>query len=443
MQYPHPESCSAALYRRAQEVLPGGNSRLTVYHPPYPLYMVSGSGCRITDVDGVERIDCVNNMTSLIHGHGHPETLTAVRAQVERLLTVAAPTEPEIELAELLCGRLAGVDQIRFLNSGTEAVMFAIRAARAFTGRAKVAKAEGAYNGAYDPMATGVLAHAPGWGEASAPTTMADGLGISPAAVSETVTFPFNDIESTRAILEANAQDLAAVVLCPLPSRMRFPKASRDYVDMLSETCARLGILLIFDEVMAFRLGYHGAQGEWGVKPDLTAMGKIIGGGFPAGAVGGRREVMAVFDHGLGKPFVLHGGTFNANPVTMTAGLATLKAWTPEEVSRLSALGERLRQGFRGILRRSNVPGLVMGEASFAFLGLGESGGPIRNMRDFACRSFDPQMNGAFHAAMLNAGVVFAEGGAFILSTAMDEAVIDHVLDAASFCIDRLQRQAA
>jgi glutamate-1-semialdehyde 2,1-aminomutase len=423
--------------------MPAGNSRLTVYHAPYPLYMASGDGCRVTDVDGVERIDCVNNMTSLVHGHRHPPTLEAVRAQIERLLTVAAPTEPEIELAEILCERLAGVDQIRFLNSGTEAVMFAIRAARAFTGKAKVAKAEGAYNGASDHMATGVLAHAPGWGEASAPTTMPDGLGISPGAVAETVTFPFNDIENTRAILEAHAEDLAAVVLCPLPSRMRFPKASRDYVAMLSETCARLGILLIFDEVMAFRLGYHGAQGEWNVKPDLTAMGKIIGGGFPAGAVGGRRDVMAVFDHMRGEPFVLHGGTFNANPVTMTAGVATLKAWTPQEVTRLNGLGERMREGFRQLLRQTNVPGLVMGDGSFVFLGLGDSGGPIQNMRDFASRSLDAELNRAFHSAMLNAGIVFAEGGTFILSTAMDDAVIDHVVTEAGRCIEDLHRQAA
>lgn len=428
--YPDANSKSAQLFERARAVMPAGNSRLTVYHAPYPIYLERAEGCRVTDVEGVTRIDCVNNMTALIHGHRPPKVMAAVRDQMNRMLAAGSPTPSEIQLAEILCARLPGVDQIRFANSGTEAVMFAIRAARAFTGRAKVAKAEGAYNGAYDPMASGVLAREPLWGDAAAPTTVPDGLGLSPAALSEVVTFPFNDIENTRTLLCKHGSELAAVVLDLAPSRMRFVEADRDFVRMIRQVCDEQGIVLIVDEVMSFRLHFGGSQTLWDITPDLTALGKIIGGGFPVGAIGGSREIMAVFDHLSGGEFVLHGGTYNANPITMTAGAATLEQWTEAEVTRLNSLGERLREGFRRELRASNVPGLVQGLGSLCFIGLGESGRPIRDMRDFASRAFDSALNGRFFRAMLNHGVMHSEGGTFILSTAMDENTIDEILDA-------------
>lgn len=442
MSFPDPQSRSAHLFERARRVMPAGNSRLTVAQSPYPIYIDRAEGCRVWDVDGVERIDCVNNMTSLIHGHRHPAVSKALAEQADRVWTVAAPTEPEIRLAEILVERLPAMDQVRFCNSGTEAVMFATRAARAFTGRNKLAKAEGAYNGAYDPMATGVMAHAPEWGDAKAPRTMRDGLGIADSAVEEVVTFPFNDVEATRDILRARGGEIAAVVLCTLPSRMKYPQATPDFVHMLREVCTEQGILLLFDEVMSFRLGYHGSQGVWGVEPDLTAMAKIIGGGLPIGAFGGRREVMDVFDHTVGGPFVLHGGTYNANPLSMAAGAAAMEAWTPAEVDRLNALGERFREGMRGVLRRSNVAGVVGGMGSLCFVGLGDSGGPIRDLRDYLSRSFNTAMNGAFYRSMLNRGVMFSDGGIFILSTAMDEAVVDHILEASEGALQSLDPAA-
>lgn len=443
MSYPNSASRSARLFERAKAIIPGGNTRLAIFQSPYPLYMQSGEGCYITDVDGVTRIDCVNNMTSLIHGHRPPAVMAAVRRQIESLLTVAAPTESEIELAEVLCARLAGVEQVRYCNSGTEAVMFGIRAARAFTGRAKVAKVEGAYHGSYDPMATGTSVKPSNWGDPREPATVPDGKGISPAAVSEVVTLPFNNVNATLALLEKHARDLAAVVLDLMPARLRYACATHDYVAMIRECCDRLGILLILDEVISFRLGYNGAQAEWQVVPDLTAMGKVIGGGFPIGVLGGRREVMAVFDQLHGPDFVMHGGTFNANPVSMTAGIATLAAWTRPEVERLDALGARFREGMEEVLRASRVPGAVGGKGSLCFAGLGAAGGPIRSFRDLIDRGFNAKMHTAFRIGMLNAGVFVLEGGAFVLSTPMDDSVIDEILEKAQFCLRDLSQHAA
>jgi glutamate-1-semialdehyde 2,1-aminomutase len=431
MIYPDPTSRSAQLYERAKKVMPAGNSRLTVAMSPYPIYIERGEGYRVWDVDGVERIDCVNNMTSLIHGHRHPDVSEALAKQAAKVWTVAAPTEPEIGLAEILTARVSGVDKVRFCNSGTEAVMFAIRAARAFTGRSKVAKAEGAYNGASDPMATGVMAHAPGWGDSKAPVTMRDGIGVAESAVEEVITFPFNDIDATRDLLRAHGSELAAVVLCPLPSRMKYPIASPEFAAMLREVCTEQGIMLILDEVMSFRLGYGGSQDILTTQPDIVAFAKIIGGGLPVGAFGGRSDIMDVFDHTQGKAFVLHGGTYNANPLSMAAGEAALKAWTPSEVERLNGLGERFRDGMRTLLRNSNIAGVVGGAGSLCAAGLGDSGGPIQNYRDYVSRTFDPNLNGAFYRGMLNRGVMFSEGGIFILSTPMTEDTIDHILDTA------------
>jgi glutamate-1-semialdehyde 2,1-aminomutase len=423
-----PATKSKQLFERAQRVLPGGNTRLSVFFAPHPLYAVSGQGCRIVDADGVERIDCVNNMTTLIHGHSHPAIVKAVQDAAGRLMAAAAPTEVEIELAEELCARVPSVEKIRYAASGTEAVMFAIRAARAFTGRNLVAKAEGLYNGAYDPMLTGVSPSPESWGPAEAPATVRDTLGLAESAVTEVVTIPFNNVAAARAIIERHAGQLAAVVIDPLPSRLNYTEADRDYMAALREVTRKHGIMLIVDEVMSFRLGYRGAQTEWGVEADLTAFGKIIGGGLPVAAIGGRNEVMEVFNHLSGKNFVVHSGTYFGNPLSLVAGLTAIKLWDAPAIARLNGLGERFRSGMQAALRRTNVPGIVQGRGSLCHVALGASGPPLRDYRDKVGRKFDGALNSKFHRGMLDRGVFFAEGGGFILSTPMDEAVIDHIV---------------
>lgn len=292
----YPESCpqSQALFDRAQKVMPGGNTRTTVYMDPFPIYAQSGEGCRIRDVDGNVYYDCINNFTSMIHGYAQPETVAAVNAQLPLGTAFGAPTISEIELAELLVDRLPSVEQIRFTNSGTEGVMMAIKAARAFTNRSKIVKIEGAYHGSYD-FAEVSLDSMPGnWGDV--PASIAYAKGTPQGVLDDVIVVPFNDIEAIKATFSMHGHEIAGVLIDPMPNRAGLIPARKDYLEAIVETAHQSGSLVIFDEVISFRLGYSGAQGLWGIIPDLTSLGKIIGGGFPVGAVGGRAEVMAVFD---------------------------------------------------------------------------------------------------------------------------------------------------
>lgn len=424
--YPDDSHRSAALFERARKVLPGGNSRHGVFLSPFPAYAVSASGCRVRDADGVERIDCVNNWSSLIHGHCNPAIVEAVRAQAGRLMAVGMPTEAEIELAELLVERLPGVDQVRFSNSGSEAVLFALRAARAFTGRAKIAKAEGAYHGNIDAVEVSVAPPASRWGDAHAPAPVPATDGIPHGVLEDTVVLPFNDVQSSEALLREHGADLAAVVLDPVVSRMGLVAATPEYLRMVRRVTQELGILLVFDEVFSFRLGFHGIQGEVGVIPDLTALGKIIGGGLPVGATGGREDVMAVFDQTLPPLKVEHGGTYNANPMTMVAGLACMRQMTPEAYQRLAALGDRLRAGLRQALADTGIVGQVRGQGSLAAIGF--TADPATGYRNLGYREEERRKAGILHRHLMNHGVQIVPYGMFILSTPMTEADIDFIV---------------
>jgi glutamate-1-semialdehyde 2,1-aminomutase len=318
-------SKSAALFARAQGVLPGGNSRTTVYMAPYPPYAASGDGCFITDVEGDRRLDCLNNYTALIHGHAHPSIVEAATRRLAQGASFPLPTPEEIELAALLCERLPSAERVRFTNSGSEAVMIALKGARAFTGRSKIAKFEGAYHGSYDYAEVSLSSSPETWGSLAAPASTAYSKGTPPAVLQDVVVLPFNHVEHTVARIEREARDLAAVLVDPVPNRVGLVPAHAEFLNALREVTRAHGIVLIFDEVISFRVGYQGAQGALGVTPDVTTLGKIIGGGFPVGAVAGRADVMSVFDPTRGgPPAAPHGGTFNANPVTMAAGVATL-----------------------------------------------------------------------------------------------------------------------
>ena len=428
MNYPDSSSTSAALFERGRRVMPGGNSRVGVMFEPYPIYAAHGQGCRVTDVDGVERIDFVNNWSSLIHGHGNPAVLAALAAQAQRLLAVGMPTEVEIELAELLTARVPGVEQIRFSNSGSEGVLMALRAAKAFTGRPKIAKAEGAYHGNADAIEVSVAPSPKQWGAADQPSTVAATEGITAGVLQDSIVLPFNDVASTRQIIEAHAHELAAVVLDPVVSRMGFVQATPEYLRMVRDVTAQHGILLIFDEVFSFRMGYHGAQGEVGVTPDLTALGKILGGGLPVGATGGRADVMAVFDQTKKPLRVEHGGTYNANPMTMAAGLACMRQMTPEAYAHLDALGERTREGLRAALRDTGLTGAVHGCASMVALIFNDT--PFASYRELPLRRQEAEMIYALHRYLLNHGVTIIPHGMMLLSTAMTEDDIDEMLAA-------------
>src|SRR5499426_2246019 len=359
-----PGSRSAALFAQAQGVMPGGNTRTTVYMAPYPPYAASGDGCWITDVEGDRRLDCLNNYTALIHGHAHPAIVEAATRRLALGASFPMPTPEEIELAALLCERLPSAERVRFTNSGSEAVMIAIKGARAFTGRPKIAKFEGAYHGSYDYAEVSLSSTAETWGSLAAPASTAYSKGTPPAVLEDVVVLPFNHAEHAVARIEREAGQLAAVLVDPVPNRIGLVPARTEFLQAMRDVTRAHGIVLIFDEVVSFRVGYHGAQGAFGVTPDLTTLGKIIGGGFPVGAVAGRAEVMAVFDPTGGKPAAPHGGTFNANPVTMAAGLAGMRLLTPEAFSRLDELGAKLRASLEACFKRAGISGAVTGMGS-------------------------------------------------------------------------------
>ena len=336
---------SAATFERATASLPGGSTRTTIFSAPYPPYMAHGEGIRTWDLDGNEYRDFLGNYTSLILGHAHPEVVAAVEAQVRRGSAFAAPTETEIELAEVLRARIPSIERIRFTNSGTEATMFAIRAARAFTGRPLLAKFEGAYHGTHD-------------------TVLAGSPGVPEATSALVIELPWDDAEGVERAIAGRERDLAAVIVEPVQGAGGVRAATPEFLRFLRELTDRIGALLIFDEVIAFRVGPNGAQGRLGaVRPDLTTLGKIIGGGYPSGAFGGREAVMAQFD--ARRPgSIVHGGTFNGNPVAAAAGLATLRHLTPARYAELEAKGDRLRAELAGAFQREGLDARVGGIAS-------------------------------------------------------------------------------
>jgi len=417
---------SAALYERAKAVMPGGNTRLTVFMKPHPYYAAFGRGCRLLDVDGVERLDFTNNYNSLIHGHAHPAIIEAARDQLERGTAFPMATEAEIRLAELLCERVSTFEQIRFCNSGSEAVMFALKAARAHTGRPKIAKCEGSYHGSYDYAEVSLDPTPATWGNAD-PKSVAYARGTPQSVLDDVVVIPFNKPDEAERILRAHAQELACVLVDLMPNRGGLIPATPEFIAMLKRVRNETGVLIVLDEVITLRLAVGGAQSLFGITPDLTALGKIIGGGFPVGAVAGSAEVMAVFDPREGKPALSHSGTFNANPVTMVAGEAAMRLLTRDEIERLGALGDRAREGVAAAMREAGMPGQVTGLGSLFRFHVHNR--PLSDYRSMLMTPAEKDLLAGIVGYMRDNGVFVNERGVCSLSTPMTEAEIDAFLN--------------
>jgi glutamate-1-semialdehyde 2,1-aminomutase len=358
------QSKSASLYRRAQEIMPGGCSRNTVLRKPHPLYAERGEGCYVTDIEGVERIDFANNMASLIHGHAHPQIVSAVTAQLQKGTAFTLATEVEIRYAEHLCARNSGFEKMRFVNSGTEAVMSCLKAARAYTGRAKIAKVEGAYHGLYDYAEVSQTANPANWGDLEKPASVPVAHGTPASALEDVVVIPFNDVERAIAILDQHADELACVLVDPLPHRVGLVPASEQFISALHQWTRDNAALLVFDEVISFRSNYGGSQEWYEVRADLTALGKMIGGGFPVGALAGRAEVMDVMDPLAEKVLFPHSGTFSANPITMTAGLVAMELFDEAAILKLNKLAEYTRGQIAEAISIADIPACVTGAGS-------------------------------------------------------------------------------
>ena len=416
---------SAAMHESARRVMPGGDTRTVAFHAPYPLSIAEGQGCRIQDADGRTYIDLLNNYTSLIHGHGHPAIVGAVSAHLPHGTAFPAPNQAQTRLANILVDRVASVDMVRFCNSGTEAVMHAIRAARAFTGRDVIVKMEGGYHGTYDDVEVSVHPDPrdPLSGPDHAPHGVVGTSGVPANTTANVLVTPLNDVDAVERLLRERGEDVAAVIIEPVMGSAGMLPADHAFLEALRTLTLEHGALLIFDEVMSFRLEPGGAQEHYRVRPDLTTFAKIIGGGFPVGGFGGRAAIMEQFDPFRPAP-LWQSGTFNGNLITMAAGVAAMEAYTAAEVARINALGARLRGGLRSVLADADVRGTVTGYGSFAGVHLGVD--HVRSYRDAALT--DKGVARLLHLSLLLEGLFIAPRLMMCTSTAMDDSVIDEAL---------------
>ncbi|MEW6265886.1 MAG: aspartate aminotransferase family protein [Thermodesulfobacteriota bacterium] len=413
---------SKVLSSEAAQYLPGGDTRSTVFYQPYPIFMAEGRGCRIKDHDGHEYIDFVNNFTSLIHGHAFPAVVAAARDQIGRGTALGAPIEAQIKHARHLLGRVPSLEQVRYCNSGTEATLFAMRAARAHTGKDIFIKMDGGYHGAHDFVEVNLIAD---FMAEDLPRTNLE-RGVPKCVASDLVIAPFNDLEAMERILGANRDRVAAVMVEPIMGAAGLIPPRPGYLEGLRQLCDRFGALLIFDEVITFRFSTGGYQAIAGVRPDLTALGKIIGGGFPVGAFGGRKDIMVRFDP-RNPEHMSHGGTFNANNVTLVAGLAALEAYDQKAAERLNALGDQLRSGFQAAMNKVGIKGRAAGYGSL--VGTIFTQREIKNAKDVVMGFLDSgELPTYLHLEMLNRGIHYVSRGMYALSTPMTEKEIDQTV---------------
>ena len=415
---------STAAFARARALIPGGvNSPVRAFKGVggTPVFMRSGSGCRLTDLDGNEYIDYVMSWGPLILGHAHPAIVEAVQRAAIHGTSFGTPTEAETELAELVFEMVPSIERVRFCSSGTEATMSALRLARCFTHRDTVVKFSGCYHGHADAFLISA-------GSGALTLGTPDSLGITGGTVRDTIVLPYNDLEALEAAFAAEPATIACVIIEPYAGNMGLVLPMPGYLDAVRELCTRYGALLIFDEVMTgFRVAPGGVQEREGVCPDLTTLGKIIGGGLPVGAFGGRADIMNQLAP-LGA--VYQAGTLSGNPLAMAAGIATLRALRePEVYARLDALGARFTEGMddlftrQGVAHHSNNRGSMTG---FFF-----TAEPVTDLA--SAKTSDTAFYARFFHAMLDRGIYLAPSQfeAGFLSLAHDEAAIDETIAAA------------
>ncbi|MDR2397926.1 MAG: glutamate-1-semialdehyde 2,1-aminomutase [Spirochaetaceae bacterium] len=416
---------SQALYARAKERIPGGvNSPVRAFRGVGldPLFMERGEGPFIYDVDGNRYIDFVGSWGPLLLGHNHPVIRAAVLAAAEQGLSFGAATEAEVRMAELMTSLVPSLEMVRMVNSGTEATMSALRAARGFTGRDKILKFAGCYHGHSDALlvkaGSGLLSE-----------SRPDSAGVSAACAADTLVAPFNDAIRVEELFARHHREIAAVILEPIPANMGVVLPEEGFLAHLRDLCSASGTLLIFDEVITgFRLGLSGAQGRCGVKPDLSAFGKIIGGGMPVGAYGGKREVMELISP-LGP--VYQAGTLSGNPVAMAAGLAQLEflASHPEVYNTVDRLGDMLFTGLKDILHRTGASCTVNHIGSMGSLFFTNE--TVRDLE--SAKTADTGRYAAYFTYLLRGGIYQAPAQfeALFVSFAHTEALIQQTLESA------------
>lgn len=385
-----------------------------------PLFIASGKGSKIRDEDGNSFVDYVCSWGALILGHADPSVEKEVVAAMRDGTSFGASTELELRLAEKICSTLRSVELVRFVNSGTEATMSALRLARAYTGRSKFVKFDGCYHGHADPFLTKA-------GSGMATFDLPVSSGVPSSSTEDTATLPYNDIEALEGSFENQSESIAAVIVEPVAGNMGVVPADRTFLKKARELCTIHGALLIFDEVITgFRVSKTGAQGLYGVRPDLTCLGKIIGGGFPVGAYGGRRDVMRMVSP---EGPMYQAGTLSGNPIAMAAGLATISALGTKSYTRLERMSKALARGIAEEAESVGVSTAINRVGSM--VGLFFSNRPVTNFAEV--RGTNYKMYGKFFWAMLRAGVYLPPSAfeTIFVSLAHSEKNLQHTIEAA------------
>lgn len=424
---------SKETFNRAKKYLPGGNSRTTVFWSPYPLYFQKGKGFTIYDLDGNAYLDFIGNYTSLIHGHAHPKIIEAIKNVVERGTAAHMPTEDEVELAEIMCERFPSVDKIRFTNSGTEATLNTMRLARIYTGKNKFMKAEGAYHGTHLAVDVSVTPEIINAGSKEYPKSV-PGLGTPMSVAKDIIVYPFNNQEITENIFKKHKEELAAVIVEPV---MRTIPPKDGYLDFLREITSENDVLLIFDEVICSRISKGGSQEYYNVIPDLTAFGKIYGGGLPFGAFGGNEDIM-MFSDPSRKKHMGHGGTFNANPLTMAAGKIATKMLNFDEIDKLNTLGDLQRKGMDKVHKESGIIAQLTGVGSLTTMHFVNK--EVKDYRGSSMASpIAKTLNKFLYLSLINNGISTAKRIFTGLSTPMSKKEIEKFIEAYRKSIDAIK----
>ena len=416
---------SEELFAQAQQYIPGGvNSPVRSFRAVggTPPFLARGQGSRVWDVDGNEYIDFLGSWGPLVLGHAHPQVVDALKMAAEGGTSFGAPVELEVELARLICQAMPSIERVRLVNSGTEACMSALRLARAFTGRSKIIKFSGCYHGHADGLlvkaGSGAMTH-------GVPTS----AGVPDSYAQETLVADYNDLNSVEQIFESHPGDIAAVIVEPVAGNMGVVPPAEGFLAGLGRITAERGALLILDEVITgFRVAPGGAQELFGLTPDITCLGKIIGGGLPVGAYGGRAEIMEMVAP-LGPMY--QAGTLSGNPLALTAGLATLRELQqPGAYERLEALGQGLADGLTQAFQKAEIPSTInrVGSMLTGFF----TGGPVDSLA--GVEQADAARYGRYFHAMLERGVYFAPSQfeAAFVSLAHTDEDIDRTVERAA-----------
>lgn len=391
---------SAAIGPRAERVMPAGETRAAGYHPPYPLTLTRGEGSRLWDIDGNEYIDLSYNYTSLVHGHAYAPIVEVVRRVVGEGTAWPARNPHQLELAELLVERVPSVEMVRFCNSGTEAAMLGMQIARTVTGRKKVLMARYGYHGSHEVFEHGFMADTlPEW-----PHTLAA---------------EFGNAASFEAVLAEQGDEIAAVFLEGVMGSAGIVSAPREFFARVQAAAQANGAVFVLDEVITLRMSTGGHQKILHIEPDLTMFGKLIGGGFPVGAIGGRRDLMRVLDPREGKIF--HSGTFNGNPVTTAAGVVSVQELTAERIAIMGGQAEELEAAFRKAAARHRLPFSVRRTGSLLNVYFTDPPPPANLVRP------DGRLAAKFHLAGMNRGLYFASRGMMVMATVLTDADIEEV----------------